>query len=244
MEALFNKCEALYNKRYLKNKDTHGATHGVIQLLQKPTEGLIIIEVPDSRVIERFVTHGHHALFLKSAAYATKHSRRDRFDKNKLCTEVGKTARAIMKFFRHENGRFKNYTVAINLTNDKHDMAVFIRKTDNGYDFLHFEPNFHAVSKRMTAFVKAFSGNCQRRGYHPDKPNEDGICSYLSWIEILRFLLFEQDHFQRDGILNFYGSEKTYLSKEEFQTRQNERRQSRQRNRSKQGSSYILQRLQ
>lgn len=243
MLQLFKECERIYSIRYLQDGDTMIATTTVLQKLQR---GLEVAEVQDSRVDYKFVLNGQHGLFTRSVAYGTSGTKRDIFDKKKICTEIGNATRAIRKFFKQE--RFRYYVLGLNLGNASHDMAVFVRKNGETYDLLHFDPNERSSSKAMDHFQKSLAKRTTRRDYHPEQGNADGKSSYLAWIELLKFILLKKNPFGLENLLEYDFGNKTYYTREELdilRAERNEKRRGRyyrQRKKST-ASNGILQRL-
>lgn len=198
MQKLLKECEQIYETEYLKNGDTMVATTSLLQTLQRE---LNIIEIQDSRVIHRFISNGTHVLFTKSVTYESQKTRRDAFDKTRVCTEIGNATRAVRTFFRHE--QYHKCVVGLNLGNASHDMAVFIKKRTSCYDLVHFDPNKQSVSKAMNAFERSLAHNTTRRGYHPTDGNPEGICSYLAWKELLKFILMRKNPFTMKNLLEY-----------------------------------------
>lgn len=131
MQKLLEECQQIYGIKYLEDGDTMIATTSMLQKLQQKLE---ITEIRDSLVSHKFILNGQYGLFAKSVTYFTNKTKRDEFDKEKICTEIGNAMRAIRKFFKQE--RF-------NLGNSTHDMAVFIKKNGGTYELVHFDPNEH-----------------------------------------------------------------------------------------------------
>lgn len=178
MQKLFEECRRIYEREYVEGGGTMVATTSVLKKLQEKLE---VIEVQDSNVSYKFIVNGCHGLFAKSVAYSTKRTRRDEFDKEKVCTEIGNATRAIRKFFKHRHN--KQYILGLNLGNEHHDMAVFIGRDGGKYDLVHFDPNERASSLTMDKFQISLSKSARRRGYHSKNGNLDGKCSLLSWVQ-------------------------------------------------------------
>lgn len=211
MQKLLAECQRIYSVRYLEDGDTMIATTSVLQALQRD---LSVVRIQDSRVDYKFVVYKQHALFTKSVTYKTRQSKRDEFDVDHICTEIGNATRAIRKFFRQK--QFKNYSVGVNIGNSRHDMAVFIKKECNSYDLVHFDPNEKSASKAMTNFQKSLAKNSTRRGYHPKNGNKNGKCSFLAWNEILQFLLLEKNPFKLRNLLIYDKQDNTYYTEKEI----------------------------
>lgn len=205
MQKLFLECQQIYRINYLENGETMIATSSVLQNLQ---ENLNVIKVRDSVVSYDFILRGQHGLFTRSVTYVTRMSRRDEFDKNKVCTEVGNATRAVRKFFKQKE--FAHCVMGLNLGNAWHDMAVFIKKNGKAYDLVHFDPNEQTSSKTMDEFQKSLSKNTTRRGYHPKGGNSDGKCSYLTWMELLEFILLNKNPFMSGELLEYDTLNRTY----------------------------------
>lgn len=178
------------------------ATTLVLEELQRE---LKTIEVLDSRLNQKLVCNGSHVLFTKSVTYKSRKTVRDVFDEKGICTEVGNATRVIRNFFNQKC--FHDYTLGFNLGNAKHDMAVFVRKNNGIYEVVHFDPNGSAISRTMDEFV-----NVSRKGYHPRSGNPNEICSYLSWMELLKFVLCAKNPFMIRNLFEYDEVEKTYYT--------------------------------
>lgn len=207
MQKLFEECQSIYSINYLERGDTMVATTSVLQRLRQELE---VLEVQDSLVNYKFVINGQHGLFTRSVTYGTNRTKRDKFDKNGICTEVGNAIRAIRKFFKQE--RFKHHILGLNLGNSLHDMAVFVRKNGETYNLAHFDPNELSVSKIMDQFQRGLAKETIRRGYHPKEGNTDGKCSFLSWTELLKFILLIANPFVLEDLLEYDPGSKTYYT--------------------------------
>lgn len=211
MQKLFEECEQIYKTKYLIDGDTMIATTLVLQQLQRNLE---IVEIHDSRVSYKIIVNGPHALFASSVAYKSDKTRRDAFDTNKICTTIGNATRTIRRFFNQE--RFRDFVFALNLGNTAHDMAVFVRKSNGTYHLVHFNPNEQTVSRTMNAFEKSLGRKTTRMGYHPKSGNPNGICSYLTWMELLRFILMNKNPFIIENLLVYNKVNKTYCTNDEL----------------------------
>lgn len=185
MQKLFEECEQIYKIKYLKDGDTMIATTLVLQQLQRNLE---IVEIHDSNVSYKIIVNGPHALFASSVAYKSDKTRRDAFDTSKICTTIGNATRTIRRFFNQE--RFRDFVLALNLGNAAHDMAVFVRKSNDAYHLVHFNPNERSVSRTMNVFEKSLAKKTTRMGYHPENGNTYGI-----WSKISLVTLQSQGHF-------------------------------------------------
>lgn len=134
------------------------------------------------------------------------------FDREKRCTEIGNAVRAIRKFFNDE--RFADCILGLKMGTFTHDMAVFIRKNDKIHVVLHFDPNRQTSSTLMDRFHQDLGPHVLRRGYHSRDGNVGAICSYHSWMELLRFILLKENPFTYlKRILIFDLVSKKYYSK-------------------------------
>lgn len=224
MQKLFEQCRQIYSDKYLKEGETMVATSSVLQKLR---ENLRVVEVRESKVSHKFIVNGRHALFARSVTYSTRKARRDVYDREKICTEVGNAIRAIKRFFKQEQG--KRFVLGLNLGNERHDMAVFVRKDDHIYDLVHFDPNGGASSQTMDRFSRGLPRSARRRGYHPKNGNPDGKCSYLSWMELLEFILLNKNPFLTENLLEFDTLNRIYMTKSELDNLMARRREERRR---------------
>lgn len=95
-------------------------------------------------------------------------------------------------------------------------MAIFVRKNDKTHDLVHFDLNEGSVSKVMNSFQKSLAKPTTRMDYHPKGGNADGKCSYLTWMELLEFILLNKNPFMVENLLEYDAGSKTYLTKEAF----------------------------
>lgn len=238
MNKLYNKCCRIYEEKYLKGGYTLMATTEVLGQLQKK---LRIIKLR-GRSSFKFISRGSHVLFAKSVTYKSNKAARDEYDTGKICTEIGNAVQAIRKFFNQE--RYRGCVLGFNLGNANHDMAVFIRKINGIYELAHFDPNIGATSNTMDGFVKKLGKTVIRRGYHSLDGNPNGICSYLSWMELLKFVLHGRNPFVTESLLEFDRTKKTYCTRLEIQNSCIERKATRRDYKGKKRTkNRILQRL-
>lgn len=225
MEELYKECKTIYHIRYTIGRDTHAATAKVLERLQEETNGLTVLDIPDTKIRGEFVLHGEHAIYTRPVNYATKQSRKDKFDRKQIGAPINTATRAIKRFFKFNEEKYKNYIIGLNLGNEGHDMAVFVKKNKFTYELIHFNPNGGERSKRMEEFAKQMSIYAIRKGYKPERDNDEGACSFMAWKELLKFLLLGENPFTRQNLLDYSISDRTYLSKIELEKRTEERRQ-------------------
>lgn len=132
----------------------------------------------------------------------------------KVTGEIGNATRAIRKFFKLK--QYQDHVVGLNLGNALHDMAIFVRKTGKTYELVHFDPNKQSVSRATDNFQNSLSKNTTRKGYHPEMGNPDGKCSYLAWMELLKFILLGKNPLQKQDLLMYDTFDKTYYTEEKL----------------------------
>lgn len=211
---LFNKCEKILKQRYDIEQNSYTAGGELLNELEK---NLQTVQINSGKTATKFIIHGQHALYTKIVAYHQKtHIKSNRHDVMKTCTTVKGSKNQLQAFFTYNNGQYQNHTLAVNIGNLQHDMAIFIRKEKKfNYVFVHFDPNKGVSSQITSAFTKQFGKNQERYGYHSSHGNMNGECTHLAWLEVLKFLLKNEDPFTRLGLLQYCSITKTYVTTEE-----------------------------
>lgn len=210
---LFDSCKKILKQLYIGDQNSYLAGGILLRELSKYAESC---EIKSGKTTARFLVCGNHVLYTKTVAYHRKYQiAHNRFDVMKNCTTVKASKIHIRAFFNKDE--YRKCTLAINIGNLQHDMAVFIRKEASGtYHFIHYDPNQGVTSQITTKFVHQFGSKITRHGYHDKNGNQQGNCTELSWTEILQFMLKHENPFDRVDLKRFCSVTKTYLSTSEY----------------------------
>lgn len=212
---LFDKCRKILKQRYDIEQNSYTAGGELLNELEK---SLPIIQIHSGKTTAKFIIHGQHALYTRIIAYHRKKLiKANRLDVMGTCTTIKGSKNQLQAFFTYNNGQYQNHTLAVNIGNLQHDMAIFIKKGKKpNYAFAHFDPNKGVSSQITTAFTKQFGKNQERYGYHSSHGNLDGECTHLTWLELLKFLLAGEDPFTRLGLRQYCSITKTYVTTREY----------------------------
>lgn len=221
------ECETILSKVYTIEGNSYVAAEKIMTELGKH---LRADEIRTGKTTARFLVQEKRALYTRIVAYHDKKQiKSNQLDVGRLCTTIKGSRSVIQAFFNYENGKYKDHTLVVNIGNLQHDMAVFINKNEkNKYVFIHFDPNIKASSQIMNAFVKQFGKDNERYGYHSQDGNVQGNCTYLAWMEILNFMLKDENFPPNVELGQYCSREQTYLIKNEAEmaaltNRQNDR---------------------
>lgn len=210
---IFERCQQILNRRYIIEKDSYRAGDEILKELGRHIQ---TVQIKSGKTMAEFLVYGNHALYTKTVTYHRKSQiATNQFDIMKKCTTV-KASKIHVKAFLN-NSNYQNYILAINIGNLQHDMAIFVKKGMNGgYNFIHYDPNWGSTSQIVTAFIHQFGSKCTRSGYHSGDGNGKGMCTQLSWTEILKFMLRCETPFDRIDLKRFCSRTKAYHSVEEY----------------------------
>lgn len=112
---------------------------------------------------------------------------RDRGDISKRGVRVRTAEKAIRGFFNTEG--HEDYALAFSISTRRHEACLFVRKIDEQYHIIHYNPTF---TRHVTIFgelLDALNIEHATYGYRDKKDNALGECTFLAWSEMINLVL-------------------------------------------------------
>lgn len=129
----------------------------------------------------------------KSQFFLKKQNRKYKSKHNKgntaRITTTDNARRAILYFLNHRT--FNEFTLAVAVGSYTHEACLFLRKDDDRYKAIYYNPNFSQVTQGVQTsntandVLKSLGNKLnQIRSYYSESRNVAGICSFLVWKQI------------------------------------------------------------
>lgn len=148
------------------------------------------------------------AMLVASIAYPQRPSSRtiiaaDRFNRIK-------TVNVGVRSIRYFLNTMKDYTIVFSIGTFEHDTCLFIRKKENQYESVWFNPTAEKRVKNVEKFLENFNMRACFAYNAPDG-NRSGQCSGYVWRAMTSFLRGKSDDpFNRNDLLTKNATTKTY----------------------------------
>lgn len=127
------------------------------------------------------------ALYTGLCNHSNKTSNRTWYDKNDIWAR-GKSVETTQKAIRNFFTNYEDYTLAFSIGTQNHEGCVFVKKMNNTYHLIHFNPTFEHPITIFKELAKRLNIQAHAFGYQPKSNNSKGECSYLAWKEMIDLL--------------------------------------------------------
>lgn len=178
--------EIIRDFKTIFNDKKRGAFHAIEHAVKELKKPLLTVNLRD--LSEFLLSEGNKtAVYTGLCNHSNAKNNRAWRDGNDIWARgksVSTTIKAIRNFFSHYEG----YTLALSIGTQNHEGCVFIRKINNTYNLIHFNPTFKCPITIFTELVKKMKIQSYVFGYQERNDNRNGQCSYFAWKEIVDLL--------------------------------------------------------
>lgn len=97
------------------------------------------------------------------------------------------------------------------LGTQNHECCVFVQKDENGFQIIHFNPNFDAQIKIFKELMDEMKVKTKLRGYEYKLGNIKGLCTLYSWKQMIYMLVGRVNPFDYDAPFVYCKTAKKFL---------------------------------